>query len=384
MLPNNAPKTINGFCEPRFSAVEQAFRNNFSEHGDIGAACTIYHGDQCIVDLWGGFGNPESSIPWRHDTLQLVFSAAKGITTTCIWMLVERGLLDIDKPIADYWPEFGCNGKEAISTRMVLSHRAGLAAVDGDLTLAQVFQWQPVIDAIQDQAPNWSPNTTHGYHARSFGWILGELLRRISNTSIGEFIQSEIAIPQQLDLWIGLPDSELGRCAKVIPPQTGTQSLADLFGESSLMVRVLNGPSNLFDYNDMWNQAELLKAQMPSSNAVCTAPSLAQFYKLLLPRDGRKSLLSVATINEACKLMSDGPDEVIKAPTRFGSGFALPPFLAPHCSASSFGHSGAGGSLGFADPEADISFAYVMNKMRFDMGGDPRTEALLKALYSSL
>jgi len=170
--------SVSGSIEPGFESVVSAFADNFSQHGDVGAACALYHRGRCVVDLWGGMADLASARPWEQDTVVLVFSAAKGPTTTCIHRLVERGLLDLELPIAHYWPEFGCNGKEAITTRMVLSHQAGLAAIDGELSLEQVLAWDPVVQAIAAQAPNWEPGTAHGYHARSFGWILGELLRR--------------------------------------------------------------------------------------------------------------------------------------------------------------------------------------------------------------
>jgi CubicO group peptidase (beta-lactamase class C family) len=171
---DNGP--VHGTVVPGFEPMVDAFARNFRDHGEVGAACAIYHHGHCVADLWGGLADAENEKPWKEDTVTLVFSAAKGPTATCMNRLVEQGLLDVDLPIAHYWPEFGCNGKESITPRMVLSHRAGLAAVDGDLSLDQVLAWHPVIEAIAAQAPNWEPDTAHGYHARSYGWILGEIL----------------------------------------------------------------------------------------------------------------------------------------------------------------------------------------------------------------
>ena len=264
---------IRGHVEPGFENVAAAFRENFSHRGDVGAACAVYLRGRCVVDLWGGLADADSGRPWERDTIALVFSAAKGPTATCIHRLVERGLLDIDLPIARYWPEFGCNGKETISTRMVLSHRAGLAAVDGDLSLEEVLAWDPVVAAIAAQQPNWEPGSMHGYHARSFGWILGELLRRITGQTLGHYLQREIAEPLGLRYWVGLPEHELAACAKLIPPAGGSDAVAALLGEGSLTARVMSGPSKLFGYNQMWNRPEVLRAQMPSSNGVGDARS---------------------------------------------------------------------------------------------------------------
>jgi CubicO group peptidase (beta-lactamase class C family) len=370
---------IFGRVESGFEKVKAAFANNFDQHGDVGAACAIYRNGQCVVDLWGGVADQDSGTPWREDTLQLVFSAAKGFTTTCVLLLAERGLLDLDAPVADYWPEFAANGKEDITIRMVMSHRAGLAAVDGNVTLQDVYDWYPVVKAIAAQAPNWQPGAEHGYHARSFGWILGEVVRRVAGVTLGQFLRREISAPQGLDLWIGLPKDMLGRCARVIPPEGG-KSIAELLGETSLTARVMNGPSDLFDYNQMWNEPALLQAEMPSSNGVCTARALAKFYSLVMGAIPTGRVLSQRTLDDACRVQASGPDKVVLVESTFGSGYALPPFLGKGLSHRCFGHGGAGGSLGFADPDNNISFGYVMNRMRFDPEGDPRTGSLLDAL----
>lgn len=376
--------TINGYVHPDFAAVKQAFTVNFDQYNEVGAACAVYYKGQCVVDLWGGYRDAQQTLPWQQETIQLVFSTAKGMTATCINLLAERGKLDLDAPIATYWPEFAANNKQHITTRMVLSHQAGLAAVDGELTLPEVLSWHPVVEAIAAQSPNWEPGSGHGYHARSFGWILGEVVRRIEGISIGTFLQKEICRPLALDLWIGLPEDELSRCATVIPPEPGGKTIEDILGADSLTARVMSGPSGLFGYNQMWNEPALLQAEMPSSNAVASARSLAKFYAALIGKVDGIQLLKAETLQAAIAEQSSGIDKVVMSESRFGSGFALPPFLASGCGANSFGHPGAGGSLGFADPDADISFAYVMNHMRFDPTGDPRSDGLIEALYQAL
>ncbi len=375
---------ISGRVEQGFEAVAEAFAQNFARHGEVGAACALYRDGRTLVDIWGGLADPETAKPWGPDTIALVFSAAKGPTATCIHRLVEAGSLDIDRPIADYWPAFGCNGKETITTRMVLSHRAGLAAVEGDLTLEEVLAWHPVVEAIARQAPNWEPGSQHGYHARSFGWILGELIRRITGLSAGEYIHRDIAEPLGLRYWLGLPQQELGHCARLVPPSGDSEALIKLLGADSLTARVMTGPSGLFGYNDMWNQPEILMAEMPSSNGVGDARSLARFYDALQSPPAGITLLGSEQLAAARELQSSGPDAVLFQETSFGLGFAVQPSLAPGAGPNCFGHPGAGGALAFADPEAGIGFAYVMNAMQFHPEGDPRSSGLVGSVYDCL
>jgi CubicO group peptidase (beta-lactamase class C family) len=375
---------IAGEIEAGLEALVAAFAANFREHGEVGAACAVYRGGKLIADLWGGLADPATGRPWQRDTITLVFSAAKGPTATCINRLVEAGRLDVDIPVARYWPEFGCNGKEGITTRQVLSHRAGLAAVDGDLTLEEVLAWDPVVEAIAAQAPNWEPGSEHGYHARSFGWILGELVRRITGKSIGALIADEIAAPLGLRYWVGLPAELLADCATLVPPEGGSNAVAELLGADSLTARVMGGPSDLFGYNEMWNRPDVLAAEMPSSNGVGDARSLARFYAALVGEVDGVRLLGEEQLARACELQSRGPDKVIFHETCFGLGYGLQPALAPRAGPNSFGHPGAGGALAFADPDAEMGFAYVMNGMQFNMEGDPRSMGLVEAAYACL
>ena len=375
---------VEGRIEPGFGAVLDAFRDNFVRHGDVGAACAVYHRGQCVVDLWGGLADADRGRPWTRDTIVITFSVAKGLTATCINRLAEQGLLDIDLPVAHYWPAFGCNGKESITTRMVLSHRAGLAAVDGALTLEEVLAWDPVVAAIAAQKPNWEPGSTHGYHARSFGWILGELMRRVTGLSLGSYLEREIARPLGLRFWVGLPEHELVHCARLIPPEGGSDAVASLLGADSLTNRVMTGPNGLFGYNEMWNRPELLRAELPSSNGVGDARSLARFYAALNGSIDGVQVLGPAQLARACERQSRGPDTVIFKETSFGLGLSLQPMVAPGAGARCFGHPGAGGAVAFADPDAELGFAYVTNTMQFDPRGDARAASLIRAAYDGL
>lgn len=378
-----------GTCEPRFASVREAFVRNFTERGDLGAALCVYHRGRPVVDLWGGVVSRETQRPWRRDTLSIVFSATKGVTAIVVHRLLERGVLALDAPVAKWWPEFAAAGKASITLRHVLTHRAGLAAVRAKLTLEEVLAWHPVCAAIAAQAPDPGQGAVHGYHARSYGWILGEVVRRATGRSLGRVFADEIAAPLGLEFWIGLPEAQEPRVATLYaPPEPGDPKrravLARLTGPDTLLGRVLSGPSNLFSYGPMWNTRPLRAAEMPSSNGIGDARALARLYAATIGEVDGVRLLAPETIARASAIEADGPDAVILMPTRFGLGFMLPPTLSAACRAGSFGHPGAGGSLGFADPGAEIGFGYVMNQMQMGITGDPRAAALVEAVYASL
>lgn len=374
---------VHGFTEPGFEAVADAFTANFTEHGDIGAAVCVYHRGRPVVDLWGGQADRETGRPWESDTLQLVFSSTKGVTATCVHLLVERGEVDLDSPVASYWPEFAAAGKGEIPLRWVLTHQAGMAAVTGEVTLGDILDWNGVVEAIAAQAPVWEPGTAHGYHARTFGWILGEVVRRVTGRSIGRFFADEIARPFGLDFFIGLPESELHRLAHLYPPvvEPEMRELMESFmGPDTLLGQVLSGPSDLFGYDDMWNRPEMLAAEMPSSNGVGTARALARMYAALVGEVDGCRILDPGTVERAAAVQVDGPDKVIGLPMPFGLGFMTPPPFGPP---GSFGHAGAGGSLGIADPAGGWSLGYVMNQMQLGLTGDARSSSLLSAVLES-
>lgn len=384
----SSPSEIHGFVAPGFEPVRDAFARNFTEHGEVGAACCVHLDGEVVVDLYGGVADAASGRPWRDDTLQIVFSATKGVTAACVLRLVERGALELDAPVARYWPEFAANGKDEIPVRWLLSHRAGLAAIEGKFTLEQALAWRPVVDALAAQAPLWEPGTKHGYHLRSYGWLLGELVRRVDGRTIGRFLADEIARPLGLDLWIGLPEEQEPRVSTLIPPppppETVRAAMDKLFAPDSIPGRAFTGPSNLFHYDQMWNRRALHAAELPSSNGIASARALSRFYAALIGTIDGVRLLHDATLDAACAVQSDGPDAVLFLPTRFGLGFMLPPILAPSARATAFGHPGAGGSLALADRAQRMSFAYVMNRMSPATAGDPRADALLAATYASL
>lgn len=370
---------IDGTVAPGFDGVADAFEANFAEHGDVGAAVCVYHRGRPVVDLWGGYADREAARPWERDTLQLVFSTTKGVAATCVHQLVERGVLDLDAPVATWWPEFAQAGKGEIPLRWVLSHEAGLAAVTGEVTMDDVLGWEGVVEAIAAQAPVWEPGTAHGYHARSYGWILGEVVRRATGRTLGGYFADEIAGPLGLDFFIGLPADELPRVARLYPPiiePAAAEAMDAFLGPDTLLGQVLRGPSGLFGYDDMWNRPDVLAAEMPSSNGVGTARAIAKLYASLIGEVDGVRLLAPDTVARATAVQVSGPDHVIGLPMRFGLGYMTP----PSCGGEGvFGHDGAGGSLGAADPVGEWSFGYVMNQMNLGLTGDARSASLVAA-----
>jgi CubicO group peptidase (beta-lactamase class C family) len=385
--------SVRGDVDDGFGRVADAFATNFAEHGDVGAACTLMVDGRVVVDVWGGDADRQAARAWERDTLVITFSTTKGVTAVVCNRLIEQGRLDPDAPVAQYWPEFAANGKGSITVADVLSHRAGLAHCEGEFTLDEVMAVDPVVRALAAQAPNWEPGTAHGYHARTYGWLLGEIVRRITGVSLGTFFATELAEPLGLDYYIGLPGAHESRVARLYPPvaDAALQDLIDaaLADPNTLMGKVMSGPSKLFRYDDMWNTRALHATEMPSSNGIGDARSLARLYAACLGEveavDGAPfRALSDETVARATVLRSEGTDCVLGMPTGFGLGFIGPLMMPPGVGPRSFGHAGAGGSLAFADPAARLAFGYVMNQMQLGMTGDRRTETLVAAAYTSL
>lgn len=393
---------IHGEVAPGFEKVRDAFQANFDHHGDVGAAFSLYKDGVKVVDLWGGVANEETGAAWNEDTLQLVFSTTKGATAICAHLLAQRGELDFDAPVAEYWPEFKANGKENVPVRWLLSHRVGLPVLDTPLTPEQYYAWDPVAEALAAKKPEWEPGTKHGYHAVTYGNLVGEVVKRISGKSLGTFFHDEVAAPLDLDFWIGLPESEESRVSRLISFQLGaTDEQRSMFKDfdinslpeemrpivqafmdpNSMSNRALTGVTNpAMNFNDRAMHA----AEVPAANGITTARSLAKMYAAQVGEVDGVRLMNDATVANAIIEQSNGPDAVLMIPTRFGLGFFLQSTFSPLMGPRSFGHAGAGGSLGFADPDAGIGFGYVMNKMSTNLSGDPRTAGLIDAVKASL
>jgi CubicO group peptidase (beta-lactamase class C family) len=267
----------------------------------------------------------------------------------------------------------------------LLSHQAGLPLVEGDFTLHEVLAWDPMVRALAAQTPIWPPGTAHGYHMRTFGWLVGELVRRVDGRSIGSFLREEIAAPLGLDFWIGLPEEIEPRVARLVMPKHDLGKFLKQLGGDLLLAKVFANPADLFGYNEMWNTRAVRAAELPSSNGIGDARSLARLYASCVGEVDGVRTLQPATIGRATVEQACGKDTVLMTDTCFGLGFMLGSSFGAANPASAFGHAGAGGSLAFADPDARLGFGYVMNELRFDANeGDPRSEELVRAVYECL
>lgn len=387
--------TIDGDVVPGFEPVREAFAANFAHHGDVGAAVCVYQDGRPVVDLWGGIADPDADRPWVRGTLQLVYSSTKGATASAVHLLVQRGELDLDAPVAKYWPEFAENGKADIPVRWLLSHQAGLVTLDQPVPLAEALNWHPMAAALAAQHPVWTPGTAHGYHGRTWSWLVGEVIRRVSGRMPGRFFADEIAAPLGLDFFIGLPACERGRVSRMVhrkpevdfttmPPE----SIPEELREQVAAWRDPNSFSNrayaVTDPAEIdFNSPEVQAAELPASNGIGTARGLARMYAALIGEVDGVRLFTSDTLASATKEQANGRDEVLVAPSRFSTGYMLPTEDNPMTGPCSFGHTGRGGSLGFADPEHGIAFAYVMNHI-ISGPDDARAASLVDAVRRSL
>lgn len=370
---------IQGTVDAGFEKVREAFADNFERHGEHGAACCVYVAGKAVVDIWGG--------GYKPDTLQMVMSSTKGVVAVAAHMLAEEGRLDFDEPVTRYWPEFGAEGKQEMPVRWLFSHRAGLPAIDRRLTIEDVYRWDPVVDALAAQKPLWEPNTGHGYHVGTYGWLAGEVIRRVTGGSVGAFVGERIARPLGLDLWVGLPQSEEARVAPMLAPQPAPQGAqldvftARMLDPTTLLHRAFVNPPLPAP---VFNERAFHAAEIPAANGITNARSLARMYAACIgPVDGVR-LLRPETLAAATEVQSAGEDLVLSYETRYATGFQLSFPFRPMAGEGSFGHYGMGGSVGFAYPGRGVAFAYVMDQMLPSGGVDPRTRGLVEALLSCL
>ena len=382
---------VHGVCDSRLQGVRDAFVENFARGSEVGATVAATVDGKLVVDLWAGHADAARTRPWTRDTIVDIASSTKGLTTICAHRLVDAGLLDLEAPVARYWPEFAQAGKATIPVHFLLSHRAGLPAIDEPLPTEALYDWNRMTSALAAQKPSWEPGTRHGYHIFTFGYLVGEVVRRITGKSLGTYFREEVAGPLNLDCHIGLAAEHDARVAEFIaappPPPGQPDVLAALLKQAGPMVEKahLNPPWTFADRNTRaWRAAEI-----PAGNAHTTARALARVYGALAcggEVDGVR-VLNPASIERARTVQDTGPDAVLFGlPTRFGLGFSLPSngvgFGA--ASTSAFGCPGGGGSIGFADPEARVGFGYVMNQAQDAMPPDPRALRLIDALYAAL
>lgn len=404
--------TVQGHVEDGWGKVADAFRANFSgDPGEVGAACAVYHDGRPVVDLWGGLSDSATQRPWNEDTIALVASTTKGATAICAHLLAQRGQLDLDAPVVEYWPEFGAAGKAEIPVRWLLSHQAGLPIVDGPLTFEDACAWDPVIKALEAQRPLWQPGTEHVYHSMTYGYLVGEVVRRISGKSLGTFFADEIVAPLGLNAWIGLPEEQEPRVATIgyakpftleemtegmiatmgLDAETVTRWIQALWSEDSVQAKAASVGGALDDQSVFESRA-YRAAEFPAANLHTDARSVARMYAATVSDVDGIRLLEPATVERATEVQTDKTrmhglpaDLDIPADRSFNMslGFwrSCPPM--PLTGPKAFGHPGSGGSVGFADPELGIGFCYLTNLWSFRIG-EPRASSLAEAVLASL
>jgi CubicO group peptidase (beta-lactamase class C family) len=384
---------IHGYVSSGFEGVREAFAENFVKRREVGAACCVYHKGEKVVDLWGGIRNKVTGEPWEEDTMALVYSATKGLAAMTLAVAHSRGWLDYDELVCKYWPEFAQNGKEKITVRQLLAHQAGLFAFDKPVSKSTVGNLDRLAEILARQKPVWEPGTRQGYHAITLGYYEGALIRRIDpqHRTLGKFFQDEIATPLGLDFYIRLPESVPdARLAPLIDPSftemlTGfpIRMWIDLLSPQSKIRNALAGSE--FPHDEKHIYARNL--EIPSGGGVGTARAIARAYSVFAG-GGKELGLRAETLRELSALAVPPArgfyDEVMKGEVQFSLGFMKSNPNFPFGSASSYGHPGAGGSLGFADPEAQIGYGYVPNRKGVSFTGDPRDIALRQALYSAV
>ncbi|MFD3926116.1 serine hydrolase domain-containing protein [Streptomyces sp. NPDC058614] len=388
-MPQHAPH-VQGHCGTRFSAVRTAFEENFSDRGELGAAVTVTLDGESVVDLWGGWADAARTRPWERETVVNVWSTSKGPTALCAHILADRGLLDFDAPVAAYWPEFAAAGKESVLVRHLLSHRAGLSGLREPHTLAQLLDWELTVERLAAQEPWWEPGSRSGYHAITFGHLVGEVVRRVSGLLPGAFLEREVTGPLGIDFTIGLPEKESGRAAELVHPRAApTSEQAAVYAQ--LAPAALAALTNPIVGAAEANTPQWRAAEIPAANGHGTARAIAALYGIFA---GRGSYASREVLSpQAAERVREGQgscrDLVLGAgfehETEIGLGLWLSgPNGSYGPNPRAFGHDGFGGSCGLADPEAGISLGYVMNRMGPHIADDPRKMALVDALYSAL
>lgn len=403
-MDHHGPMPIHGSCDDRFADVRVELERNLAERGELGAAVCVTVEGETVVDLWGGVADPESGRPWDRDTITLVWSCTKGAVALCAHVLASRGSLDLHAPMSSYWPEFGKHGKDGVTVLQALAHQAGVAAVTTPLPDGAFLDWDTIVDAIADQEPLWAPGTRHGYHGLTFGHLIGEVVRRVTGRSLGTFFREEIADPLGLDVWIGLPEEHEPRVAtNVAAPMPGpgdhvaTFHLQAMTDPTSIGAAMLGNSGGLMLDPTNFNSRPFRAAEIPALNGIADARALAGMYRP--PANGGAHdgvrLVDEDHLGLLSSVVSAGADAAVLVPSRWSAGFMKGVDnrrLAPNdahngsvlLSDAAFGHAGMGGALGFADPEARLSFGYVMNRQGTGLAINERGQALVDAVYAAL
>ena len=373
---------VDGWCDDRFAAVRTAFVENFAERGELGAACTVIVDGEAVVDLWGGGADADRRTRWRADTIVNAYSVGKAIVSLLLLRLVDQGLVDLDAPIARYWPDFGAAGKEGATVRHAMCHRAGVPAIREPLTNDALSDFDAMCAALARTAPWWPPGARHAYHTNTFGHLVGGIVRHVTGHTPGEVLR-DLATALDADVHFGVAEPDLARCADVVwqggvPPSD--LAVLDQLDETTRMTML--GYVNPPGYSSMGivNTAVWRRAEVPSTNGQMSARGIARVYDAVI----RRSLLSDDLLAEAVRPQSSGPCPTLGQDVTFGLGFQpWTPERPFGRTPAGFGHFGTGGSLGFADPSAGVAFGYVMNDV-IPRWQSPRNRALVDAVYASL
>ncbi|MFG2191899.1 serine hydrolase domain-containing protein [Streptomyces sp. NPDC048639] len=374
-----------GWADEGFANVADAFARNFAEGGELGAALAVFVDGRKVVDLWGGTADRRTGRPWERDTALPVFSCSKVVVSVCALLLAQHGRLDLDAPVAVYWPEFGQRGKETVTTRMVLANTAGVPHVEAALSMSELTAWDPVVRALEKQKPLWEPGTAYEYHAHAFGFIVGEVIRRITGSTPGGLFREAVADELGLHTWLGVPEEEFPRLARIAEGE----ERAAMPDADSLLVRsvTMNGVLVFPGVDDPhgWNAYALLGAEFPGAGAVSTARGLATLYAAAATGvDGSDRLLTAETVTDAVAPQSGGPSwsGLPDLGARWGTGFVLDCPSRRLLGPRSFANEGAGGQIAFGDDAFGIGFAYTANLMGGP--GDERADRLIDAVRESV
>ncbi len=359
--------TLQGASDARFEPVRSAFLEGFAQGRDVGAAVAVTLNGELVVDLWAGYRDRKRTLPWEKDTLCCMFSVTKAMTAICLLQAVAEGSLELDTPVVEYWPEFAANEKQNITPRHLLSHQAGLIGFHEPVSKDIYYDWASVTSALAAERTWWIPGEQHGYHARTYGFLVGELLRRTTGFTVGQWFDRCIAQPLEIDFKVGLADHDLMRCADMLPARIRAGEQKNWSSAMQTMMKSFSDvttPTGAAFQNPSFgpgymNSNQFRKAEIPAVNGHGTARGVASFYAQL------SSLLPAEILTEATTTHSLGPDTVLISLTHFGLGLMLHHEESPiGIRDGSFGHAGAGGSMAFYDPEAQLGFCFVMNQMQ--------------------
>ncbi len=385
---------IAGYCHPTFSGVLDEFESNFASRDEVGGSVCVTVGGDVVVDLWGGISDPADGRAWDEDTISIVYSSTKGATALCAHMLVSRGLLDLDALVGTYWPEYAVNGKETTRVSMLLDHTAGVPALREAVKPGGAYDWAYMIERIEQEAPFWPPGTRSSYHGLTFAWTVGEVIRRVSGRSVGAFVREEIAEPLNIDFWLGLPEEHEPRVAPMLLFKFEPSTAPTPF-QTALMTEPTSAASLFFLNTGGFNanSREAHASDIGSACGITNARGLASIYRPLAlgGEYGGVRLVDSDTLARMGRVSAATHlDGTLLIPARFGPGFMKSMdnrgvgFESAILGDSAFGHVGAGGSIGFADPGCGLSFGYTMNQMGSGLLLNERGQALVDAAYRSV